>query len=105
MTRNLSYFNVIDNTIAGQVRFGDDSGIDIKEKGSICFTSQDGKKKTLADVYYIPALRSNIISLGQATESGCDVRMKQNVLTIYDKDENLIVKASRSRNRLYKVTI
>ncbi|XP_013665386.3 uncharacterized protein LOC106369826 [Brassica napus] len=67
MTGNLSYFNNIDNTISGKVRFGDDSKIDIKERGSICFISQDGKKKNLADVYYIPALKSNIISLGQAT--------------------------------------
>ena len=37
------------------------------------FLTKDGEKKTLADVYYIPDLRSNIISLGQATESGCDV--------------------------------
>ena len=105
MTGNLSYFNSIDNSITGKVRFGDDSRIDIKGKGSIRFISQDGKKKILSDVYYIPALRSNIISLGQATESGCDVRMKQTYLTIHDQYGNLIMKASRSRNRLYKVTM
>lgn len=105
MTGNLSYFNIIDKTISGKVRFGDDSRIDIKGKGSICFISQDGKKKNLADVYYIPALKSNIISLGQATESGCDVRMRENTLKVHDKDGNLVVKASRSRNRLYKVVI
>lgn len=54
-------------------------------------------------MYYIPELRSNIISLGQATEAGCDVRMKDNTLTLDDRDGNLIVKSSRSKNRLYKV--
>lgn len=64
-----------------------------------------GDKKTLEDVYYIPKLWSNIISLGQATESGCDVRMKEDYLTLHDKDGNLITRAKRAKNRLYKVNI
>ncbi|XP_013694775.2 uncharacterized protein LOC106398815 [Brassica napus] len=64
MTGNLSYFKFLDDTITGKVRFGDDLKIDIKGKGSILFVSLDGKKKTLADVYFIPELKSNIISLG-----------------------------------------
>lgn len=79
--------------------------IDIKGKGSINFVSENGSKRVLTDVYYIPELRSNIISLGQATEAGCEVRMKDNYLILHDKDGNLITKASRARNRLYKVTM
>ncbi|KAL0855319.1 hypothetical protein Bca101_060472 [Brassica carinata] len=103
MTGNRSYFKNIDETVTGKVRFGDDSRIDIKGKGFILFVTQAGEKKVLPNVYYIPNLRSNIISLGQATESGCDVRMKGDYLTLHDRDGNLIVKASRSKNRLYKV--
>lgn len=54
-------------------------------------------------MYYIPKLKSNIISLGQSTEGGCNVRMKEDYLTLYNKDRNRIVKATRSRNHLYKV--
>lgn len=84
---------------------GNDSRIDIRGKGSILFCSKDGENKVLADVYYIPDLRSNIISLGQATESGCDVRMKDDYLTLSDKNGKLITRAKRSKNRLYKVLI
>lgn len=103
MTGKRSYFKTIDETITGKVRFGDDSKIDIKGKGSILFISQNGAEKVLADVYYIPDLKSNIISLGQATESGCVVRMKEEYLTLHDKEGKLIVQAKRSMNRLYKV--
>ena len=103
MTGNRSYFRTIDETITGKVRFGDDSRIDIKGKGSVLFVSGDGEKLVLADVYYIPDLRSNIISLGQATEAGCDIRMRGDYLTLHDKDGKLITKAKRSMNRLYKV--
>lgn len=105
MTGNRSYFKTINESITGKVRFGDDSCIDIKGKGSILFCSKDGAKKVIADVYYIPKLKSNIISLGQATESGCDVVMKDDHLTLKDKDGRLITRAKRSRNRLYKVLI
>ncbi|KAL8153796.1 hypothetical protein V2J09_011556 [Rumex salicifolius] len=60
MTKNLSYFVSIDRSISGKVRFGDDSRIDIKGKGTIALLNTDDKKKFLKDVYYIPDLRSNI---------------------------------------------
>lgn len=103
MTGNRGYFSKIDETVTGKVRFGDDSKIDIKGKGSILFVTKNGERKVLADVYYIPDLRSNIISLGQATKSGCDVRMKENYLMLYDEDGHLLVKALGSKNCLYKV--
>lgn len=57
----------------------------------------------MIDVYYIPDLKINIISLGQATESGCDIRLRGGYLTMHDRHGKLLVKAERSRNRLYKV--
>ena len=103
MTGKREYFKDLDETVTGKVRFGDDSRIDIKGKGSILFICQNGAKKVLADVYYIPDLKSNIISLGQATESGCEVKMKGGYITLHDKDGKLIVQTQRSANRLYKV--
>ena len=103
MTGNLEYFSRIDRSITGKVKFGDDSRIDITSRGSINFVTKNGESKTISDVYYIPKLRSNIISLGQATESGCEVTMKGDLLFLYDHDSKLIVRAKRAPNRLYKV--
>ena len=105
MTGNRDWFCKLDEMVTGKVKFGDDSRIDIRGKGSILFLTKNGEPKTLANVYYIPDLKSNIISLGQATEAGCDVRLKDNYLTLHDRDGNLLVKATRSRNRLYKVEL
>ncbi|CAA7059397.1 unnamed protein product [Microthlaspi erraticum] len=103
MTGDRRYFSKLDESITGKVRFGDDSRIDIKGKGLIEFIDRNGEARTMADVYFIPDLRSNIISLGQATESGCDVRMKEEFLTMHDAKGKLLVKATRGGNRLYKV--
>lgn len=64
MSGNRLFFRDLDDTVIGLVRFGDDSRIDIKGRGTVRFILKDGKKKVLNNVYYIPGVRSNIISLG-----------------------------------------
>ncbi|XP_048622641.1 uncharacterized protein LOC106377735 [Brassica napus] len=109
MTGDKRYFSTIDKTISGKVRFGDDSRIDIKGKGTISFTDINGDSRKMTDVYWIPDLKNNIISLGQATEAGqsteagCDIGMRGEVLTMHDQEGKLLVRATRSKNRLYKV--
>ncbi|XP_013654467.2 uncharacterized protein LOC111214380 [Brassica napus] len=76
MSGDRRYFTKINESITGKVKFGDDSRIDIKGKGSIEFTDINGEPRIMCYVYYIPDLKSNIISLGQATEAGCDIRLK-----------------------------
>lgn len=105
MTGDRSYFTTLDEMITGKVKFGDDSRIDIKGKGSINFVFEGGVRKKMSNVYYIPALRSNIISLGQATEAGCEIKMKNNLLDVLDREGKLLVRTSRGRNRLYKVEL
>ena len=59
----------------------------------------------MTEIYYIPDLKNNIISLGQATEDGCDIRMKDNYLTMHDADNCLLMKVQRTPNRLYKIKL
>ena len=103
MSGDVRYFSKLDNTISGKVRFGDDSRIDIKGKCTISFTDMNGDPRQMTDVYFIPDLRSNIISLGKATKAGCDIRLRGELLTMHDQPGKLLVAAKRSRNRLYKV--
>ncbi|KAL7605046.1 uncharacterized protein LOC111908593 [Lactuca sativa] len=59
----------------------------------------------ILDVYYISALHSNIISLGQMTEEGYDIGKKRDFLKMYDAGGCLIMKVQRSKNRLYKIRL
>lgn len=105
MTGNLKMFAVLDKNVAGKVKFGDGSCVDIKGKGSIVLEGKTGEHRMLTDVYYIPHLRSNIFSLGQATEGGCEVRLKDDQLWLYERSGRLLLKTKRSLNRLYKVEL
>ncbi|XP_022562478.1 uncharacterized protein LOC111208054 [Brassica napus] len=55
MTGNRRYFAKIDESITGKIKFGDDSRINIKGKGSIELIDQNGEIRTMADVYFIQA--------------------------------------------------
>lgn len=102
MTGNKDYFSSLDESLKGRVKFGDGSCVDIVGKGTIVFVGKTGEKKALKEIYYIPDLKHNIISLGQATENGCEVLMKGDILTLRDSNGRLLVQVQRSLNRLYK---
>ena len=65
MTRQRSKFTKLDESVTMKVKFGDGSTVKIQGKGSVHFTTNDGRKCILKEVYFIPNLCSNIVSLGQ----------------------------------------
>lgn len=56
MTGIRSIFNDMDETVTGQVRFGDGSTVEIRGKGSVMFKCKNGENRVLREVYYIPTL-------------------------------------------------
>ncbi|GKB58052.1 zinc finger, CCHC-type containing protein [Tanacetum coccineum] len=105
MTGTKSHFRDIDESVTGRVRFGDGSYVQIKGKGSIVLGCKNNEQKIVSDIYYIPNLRSNILSLGQLTEIGCKIIMDGDKLTLYDKHKKLLIKVERSKNRLYSIRL
>ncbi|KAD5802449.1 hypothetical protein E3N88_13809 [Mikania micrantha] len=84
MTSQREMFSMIDDSVTGQVRM---------------------VQQEIRDVYYIPALQSNIISLGQMTEASYKVEMMQDYLWLRDEMQRLVMKVQCSANRLYKITL
>lgn len=59
----------------------------------------------LNDVYYIPKLCNNIISLGHFSEDGNKVVLAGKYLWVYDERGRLLMKVKNSGNRLYKISL
>jgi hypothetical protein len=58
------FFTELDSNVRGSVKFADAFGMEIKGVGSVIFTAKSGEHMLHTGVYYIPALRNSIISVG-----------------------------------------
>jgi transposase InsO family protein len=79
--------------------------VEIKGVGSVIFAAGSGEHRLLTRVYYIPALRNSIISLGQLDESGSCVEIKDGVMRIWDHHHRLLVKVTKGTNQLYVLNV
>lgn len=101
MTGAKEVFAELDETVGGTVKFGDGSVVDICGRGNMIFQCKNLEHKMLTEVYYIPQLRSNILSLGQLDENGCKIVVEDGNLTIFDCERRLLAEVLRYGNRLY----
>ena len=106
MTGNVQKFKELDHAVLGKVRFGDDSTVEIQGRGTVVFQGKHGDHWVLSDVYYIPKLRSNLVSLGQLIETGHRITLDDDELEVCDKQsDRMIMRVSRTQNRLYKIDL
>ena len=56
--------------------FRDSTKVSIKSRGKICFSQKNGKTGTMEEVYYVPNLKNNILSIWQLLEKGCLIFIK-----------------------------
>lgn len=105
MTGRKSKFRDLNENVTGHVKFGDGSTVKIEGKGTVAFKCKNGEERLLSEVYYIPSLHNNIISLGQMSECGNKVVLRGEYLWVYDKDNNMLIKVKKLSNRWYKIII
>ena len=99
----------LDEIVGGAVRFGDGSTVQIRRIGAVTIAGKNHDHRVLTEVYYIPSLQCNIVSLGQLEENGCRVEIDRGVLQVFERrqgviQERALIKAER-RNRLYVMKV
>lgn len=83
MSGNKEFFTNLDETVVGNIVFGDNTKVPIKGKGDILIRTKNGSHHLISQVYYVPSLKINILSLGQLLEIGYDIHMKNSHLERY----------------------
>ena len=69
------------------------------------FLQKDDVMGLIQDVYYLPHLKTNILSMGQLTEKGYSIFLKDRRLHLKDKQGRLVARVEIGRNRMYKLNL
>ena len=68
MTRNKELFSSLHTSIPSEVNLGNDSKVKVNGKGAIIVYAKNGERRIIHDVYYVPILMCNLLSVGQLPE-------------------------------------
>ena len=106
MCEDENLFKELTKVDVGHVSFGDAaSKVAVKGRGTIWYLQKNNRVGEIRDVYYVPNLKSNILSMGQLMEKGYSVLMKDRVLYLKDKSDRLIARVEMKKNRMYKLDL
>ena len=64
MTGNKVMFSNLDEEIKFEVTTGTDTKISVKGKGRVSIRARNGEQKFVPNVYYVPGLKCNLLSVG-----------------------------------------
>jgi hypothetical protein len=98
-------FSRVDGGTVGTVRFANGSMVNITGISTVLYECKTGEHRALYNLYFIPRLTANIISIGQLDEDGYDIRIKDGVMTLRDENQKLLARISRSPRRLYMLDL
>ena len=86
-----------------QVTLGTDSKVSVMGKGNVNVLTRKGAKKSIADVYYVPGMKCNLLSTEQLVQKGYNVLFEDDVCTIMDKppSKQCIAEVKMTRNRMF----
>ena len=70
-------------------------------KGNIKFHMKDNTMQTISSVFYIPELKSKLISMGQLQEKGYTIIIQAGYCKIHHPKKGLIAEARMTSNRMF----
>jgi hypothetical protein len=69
--------------------------------GTVMFMCKNGKSRSFDEVYFIPRMMTNIMSVGQLDEIDYKIDIDTSVMKIREPGSLLLAKVKREANRLY----
>ena len=106
MCGSKSSFCFLNEGFRSTVSFGDCSTVNVMGKGDINIRTKNGFVETISNVFYVPDLKSNLLSAGQLQEKGyIIIIIQKGACEIYDPSRGAIAVVQMASNRLFPLKI
>ena len=90
MTGNRDIFEILDTSAKSKEKLGNDNIVEVSGKGTIIVMKNLGKK-SIPEMYLVPSLKHNLISVGKLTQKGYKFIFENNIYTIFDISPSTMV--------------
>ncbi|KAK2452968.1 putative mitochondrial protein [Trifolium repens] len=97
------WFFDFDSSYKDSVKLGDDSRMSVMGKGSVKLHINN-IVYVISDVYYVPGLKTNLLSIGQLQQKQVTVIFKNDVCKVFHDEKGLLFTTLMSKNRMYVVS-
>ncbi|CAM8991569.1 unnamed protein product [Rhodiola kirilowii] len=102
MTGSRTWFSEFDEKYRQSVKLGNNTRMSVMGKGTARFKI-DGTTYDVADVYYVPDLNSNLLSIGQLQERGLAILIQNETCKVFHPRRGVIMKIRMTANRMFAV--
>lgn len=83
MTHKKDVFSSMDSFVKSEIRLGDDNKVNVLGKGIIIVLSKQNEKRNIPNVYFVPNLKHNSMSVSPQNHNGYEVTsMVQHALSL-----------------------
>ncbi|GAU39416.1 hypothetical protein TSUD_323640 [Trifolium subterraneum] len=89
-----------DDKFRETVKLGDNSTMQVMGKGNVKLYLA-GKVSVITDVYYLPELKNNLLSIGQLQQKNLIIVFSKDVCKIFHEEMGLMVTTQMTVNRMY----
>lgn len=94
------YFSDFDGNYKGSMKLGDDSRMVVIGKGNARL-QVNGIVQIITEVFYVPELKNNLLSIGQFDEKGLAILFQRDKCKVFHPERGLIMDTKMSSNRMY----
>jgi hypothetical protein len=102
MVGTKEWFFDFDEKFRESVKLGNDSKMAVMGRGNIKLCI-GGKIHVITDVYYLPGLGNNLLSVGQLQQKNLTIVFKKNMCQLFHDEKGLILTTEMTTNRMYIV--